>query len=139
MSRMPQQLPPPTNPALAPVLGTVSYIALLVAVWGGLSLLLDRNVVDYPDAGPLLGPVMAAVASVVTWLVSWWVVRRDHPLRGALIAAFGTFFGMLVVALIGYSTQSVLHFAISPFVLSAALLSAAMVVGTWSLSRGARR
>lgn len=137
MTQVPRQLPPPTNRALAPVLGTATYLALLVATWGGLSLALDRDVVDYPDAGPLLGPAMAAVACVVTWLASWWVARRGRPLRGALVAASASFAGMLVVALVGYSLQAVAHFAISPFILAAALLSAAAVVATWAMSRGA--
>jgi hypothetical protein len=135
MSQVPPQLPPPTNPALAPILGTVVYLAALIGVWGGLSLLLDRDVVDYPDAGPLLGPAMAVVACAVTWLVSWWVARKGHPLRGAVIAASGSYVGMLVVALIGHSTMAVAHFAISPFVIAAALLSPLVIVGTWALTR----
>lgn len=139
MSRVPTQLPPPANPALAPVLGAVVYLALLVAMWGGLSLLLDRDVVDYSDAGPLLGPAMAAVATVVTWLASWWVARTGHAVRGALIAASGSYLGMLAVAVIGYSLVAAAHFAISPFVVAAALLSPLIVVGTGALSRSASR
>ena len=135
MSQVPPQLPPPANPALAPILGTVVYVAALIGVWGGLSLLLDRDVVDYVDAGPLLGPAMAVVASAVTWLVSWWVVRKRHPLRGALIAASVSYVGMLVVALVGHSTEAAARFAISPFVIAAALLSPLVVVGTWALAR----
>lgn len=138
MSQVPPQLPPPTNRALAPILGAVTYIALLVGVWGGLSLALDRDVVDYPDAGPLLGPAMAGAAIIVTWLVSWWVARAGHPLRGAVIAAFASFAGMLVVALVGYSLEAVAHFAISPFIVAAALLSPLVVVATWAMSRAPR-
>jgi len=132
MSR-PTHLPPPANPALAPVLGAVVYVAALVAAWGGLSLLLDRDVVDYRDAGPLLGPSMALVAIIVTWLVTWWVVRKGHPLRGALIAAVVSYLGMLVVPVIGYTVASAAHFAISPFIVTAALLSPCIVVSTWAL------
>lgn len=139
MSRVPTQLPPPANPALAPALGAIVFVAALVATWGGLSLLLDRSVVDYPDAGPLLGPAMAAVATVVTWLTSWWVARKGRPLRGALIAASGSYLGMLLTAVIGYSLTAAAHFAISPFVVGAALLSPLVLVGTWALSRPATR
>lgn len=135
MSRLPQQLPPPTNPALTPILGAVAFVALLVALWGGLSLLLDRDVVDYPDAGPLLGPTMALEATVVTWLTSWWVARAGHPVRGAAVAASASYVGMLAVALVGYSLGAVAHFGISPFIVAAALLSPLVVVATWASSR----
>jgi len=98
-------------------------------------LALDRDVVDYPDAGPLLGPAMAATAVVVTWLSAWWVARRAHPLRGALVAASVSYVGMLAVAIIGYSLAAAAHFAISPFIVIAALLAPLVVVATWAVSR----
>lgn len=135
MSGLPPQLPPPTNPALAPILGAAVYIAGLVALWGGLSLVLDRDVVDYPDAGPLLGPAMAGCAAIITWLAAWWAVRRGRPARAAVVAALVSYFGMLATAVIGYSTGAAVQFAISPFVVAAALLSPLAVVATWAISR----
>jgi len=127
------QLPPASNPALLPVLATVVYVAGVVAVWGGLSLLLDRDVVDYPDAGPLLGPAMAATGAVVTLLVLLRTRRARSPWPGAVVAVLGSGIGMLAAAGIGYGPVAVPHFLISPFVPAAAVLSGVIVVGTWAL------
>jgi len=48
------------------------YVAFIVAAFGILSLLLNRDVINEPDAGPLLGPIM--VGTAVLALV--WVVLR---------------------------------------------------------------
>lgn len=103
----------------------------MVALWGGLSLLLDRDPVDYPDAGPLLGPAMVAAACVVTW-ASLWRITRTRAFSRVLAALAGSFVAMLLVGAAGYAiTRSDAawlllaagHFALSPFVLSAAVLS----------------
>jgi len=127
------QLPPAPNPALLPVLATVVYVAGVVGVWGGLSLLLDRDVVDYADAGPLLGPAMVATAAVVTLLVLLRTRGARGPWLGAVVAVVGSGFGMLAAAGIGYGLEAVPHFAISPFVPAAAVLSGVIVVGTWAV------
>lgn len=131
------QAPPPhqsqASPAFVAVLGVVSYLALLIAVWGVLSAVLDRDVVDLSGASPVLGPSMVAVACIVTWVTSWRAARRGQPLRGAVAAASISMIGMLGVALVGYSLEAVLHFAISPFIVTAALLSAVTVVATWAV------
>lgn len=130
----PRQLPPPSNPALLPVLAAVVVVAAIVAGWGVLSLVLDRDVIDYPDAGPLLGPAMALTAGVVTWLVLW---RRPARVAGVAIAGFGTYLAVISVGAIGYAmTQgdvtwmllAAAHFALSPFVVAAAVLSALAVL-----------
>lgn len=130
----PPRLPPPANPAMLPVLAAGVYLAGLVALWGVLSLLLNREVVDYPDAGPLLGPVMAAAATVVTWLACW----RIRGWSAVVVALVGSFVTMLLVAAAGYTLTrgdlswmlvAAAHFAISPFVLGAAALSALVVLG----------
>jgi hypothetical protein len=127
----PSQLPPPSNPALLPVLATVTYLAALIALWGVTSLVLDREVVDYPDAGPLLGPAMAAVASVVTW-VTLWRTSRARSWSWVAVAPAAAYVLMVLVGAAGYSVTrsdagwlviAAGHFALSPFVLGAALLS----------------
>jgi hypothetical protein len=119
---------------MLPVLAAGVYLAGLVALWGVLSLLLNREVVDYRDAGPLLGPAMAAGACIVTWLVSW----RLRGWASSLVALAGSFAAMLLVAAVGYTLTrgdlswmlvAAAHFAISPFVLGAAALSALVVLG----------
>jgi hypothetical protein len=115
------------------VLATVVYIAAVVALWGVMSLLLDREVVDYPDAGPLLGPGMAASAAVVTWLTLLRTRRSRSPWPGAVAAVLLAAAAMLVVATLGYGPVAAGHFAISPFVLGAAALSGITVLATWAI------
>lgn len=132
MSGQPQ-LPPPRNSAVLPALAAVVYVAAVVALWGMLSLLLDREVVDYPDAGPLLGPAMAAAAAVVTWLALLRTRRSRSPWPGAVAAVVLSALAMLLIAAVGYGAAAVPHFAISPFVLAAAALSGATVLATWAI------
>ncbi len=148
MSEQPRQLPPPPNPALLPVLVTVVYLAAVVAASGFLSLILDRDVIDYPDAGPLLGVVMAVGAGGVTWLACWRGARASGPVPAALLAGVGSFVVMVVVGAIGYTiTRGELawlilaagHFVVSPFVIAAAVLSALAVVAAWALARASLR
>lgn len=134
MSERPPQLPPPTNPALLPALAAIVYIAAVVALWGILSLLLDREVIDYADAGPLLGPAMVASAGIVTWLVLLLTRRFRSPWPGTVAAAFLVGVAMLVVAAVGYGLVAAPHFAISPFLLGAVALAAITVLVTWVIT-----
>ncbi len=148
MTEQPRQLPPPSNPALLPVLATVTYLASLVGVSGLLSLLLDRDVIDYPDAGPLLGVAMAVGAGAVTWLACWRGSRASGPWFHALLGGVGAFAVMVIVGAIGYTITrgepawmllASAHFAASPFVVAAAVLAALAVVFTWVLARASLR
>lgn len=138
--------PPQPHPdaALLPILAAVTYLAGVIGLWGVVSLVLDRDVIDYADAGPLLGPIMAAGASVVTWLVSWrsrsWVA-----VPVALVASFGalvllgTFGYTLIRADLSWLVGASVHFAISPFMLGAGALSAAIVAAVLRIrSAGSR-
>lgn len=116
---------------MLPVLATVTYLAAVIALWGGLSLLLDRDPVDYRDAGPLLGPAMVAAACAVTW-VALWRITHTRAWAWVLVALAGSLVAMLLVGAAGYAiTRSDAawlllaagHFALSPFVLAAAVLS----------------
>ena len=133
MSGPPPHLPPPPNPALLPVLAAVVYLAAVAALWGILSLALDRDVVDYPDAGPLLGPAMATAAGLVTWLALVRTRRSRSPWLGTAAAVLLSAAGMLVVAALGYGLVAAPHFAISPFVLAAAALSGITVLAVWGI------
>jgi peptidoglycan/LPS O-acetylase OafA/YrhL len=144
MNGQPAQLPPPSNPALLPVLAAVTYLAALVATWGILSLALDQDVIGYSDAGPLLGPAMAVVAGVATWA---WVVRTlrvSWVVRGALLAGVVSYSAVVITGAIGYGLErasiawmplAAAHFALSPFVVAAAPLTALTVIVAWSLAR----
>jgi hypothetical protein len=128
MSEVPPQLPPPSNPALLPVLAAVTYLAAVIGTWGLLSLALDRDVVDYPDAGPLLGPAMAAAACVVTWASLWGSRASRRSWTWVIAALLGSYLAMLLVAAIGHSLTAFAHFAISPFIATAAVLSGLTVL-----------
>lgn len=125
----PHPQPRSKTPLLWVVLATATYLALVIAFWGFLSLGLDRDVVEYPDAGPLLGPAMAASATLVTGLVIW----RVRSWAGIPIALLGSLLAMLLVAAVGYTgglvVTTVAHFVISPFVIGAAILSGITVLG----------
>ena len=155
------QLPPPSNPAMLPVLGTVTYNAAVVALWGILSLALNRDVIPFALQSPLLGPSMVAIAAVITWLVAW---RAKRPVLGAIVALFTSWLGMILVAVIGFNAQAcpegqycyigfadsldsplglgpvdiALHFALSPFVAGAAVLAAFTVLAVAALRRAPR-
>lgn len=47
---------------------TVLYGAILLALDGFVSLLTDRDVIQEPDAGPLVGPIMAVVALSIVFV-----------------------------------------------------------------------
>ena len=138
-AQQPRSDPPETprsNPALAPTFATAGYLAGLVALWGFTSLILDRDVIDYEDAGPLVGPAMAITACVVVFLLCLRAKRTQPALLG-LLAGAAAYFGAIVVGAIGYSLQrdtfsvmvpAVVHFGISPFFLGGAIL-AGLVVG----------
>jgi len=145
VSGPPAQLPPPTSPALLPALAAITYVAAIVAFWGVLSLVLNRDPVDYPDAGPLLGPAMAVGGGLVTWLVLW---RARGTAARALLALFGSYLAMLVVVGAGYTITrgdvswmivAPAHFAISPFVAGAAALAALTTLAATALARGVAR
>ena len=124
------------NPALAPTLATAAYLAGLVALWGFTSLLLDRDVIDYEDAGPLVGPAMAVTACVVVFLLCLRATRTQPALLG-LLAGFVAYAAMLFVGGVGYSLwlddfsvmwPAIAHFGIGPFFTGAGIL-AGLVVG----------
>ena len=133
---MSEAQPPRSNPALAPTLATAGFLAGVVALWGFTSLLLDRDVIDYVDAGPLVGPAMAIAACVVVFLLCLRAKRTQPALLG-LLAGILTYLLAPFVGGVGYSLQldtfrvmwpAVVHFAIGPFIVGAAIL-AGLVVG----------
>ncbi len=120
------------NPAVVPVFATAAFLAGLIGLWGFTSLLLNRDVIDYPDAGLLLGPSMAVAACVVTFLATMRARQSPSPILSGLLAAVVALVVILVVGAVGYSfaranfgvlPAAVVHFAISPFMIGAAILS----------------
>jgi len=138
----------PNDPRLLPVLVAVGYVATLIAVWGFTSLLLDADVITETDAGPLLGPAMAVTAGVVVSLSLWRLRKRTTLLSPTVATAASVYVLMLLVGAVGYSatrgelTWLVLftaRYALSPFVVGAALLAGLSVVFLWAVTIRERR
>ena len=141
-------LPPPADPRLLPVLVSVGYVATVIAAWGMTSLLLDVDVITEKDAGPLLGPAMALVAALVVFRSTWTLRRRRSLVSPAIATAASAYLAMLVTGAIGYSvtrgdfTWLVLftaRYALSPFVVAAALLAGLSVAFLWAVTFRSRR
>jgi hypothetical protein len=121
------------------VFATVAYLAALIAFWGVLSVIVDRDVIDYVDAGPLLGPSMVLAACLVTFLSVRSAAIAPRPWRTAVSSAVLTLVAMLLVGAVGYSVTrgdfgwipaATVHFALAPFVPGAAVLSSAVVAAS---------
>jgi hypothetical protein len=130
------------------VLVAVSYVAFLIALWGMLSLLLDRDAITEADAGPLLGPAMAVSASGVVAVALWGLARRRHPVSTAVGTTAVAYLVMLVVGTVAYwfaHPDPMLfllfpaRYALSPFVIGAALLGGLAVVFLWVVTVRDRR
>ena len=140
------QLPPPPDPRMLPVLAAVTYAAAVIALWGFVSLALNVDAIAQRDAGPLLGPAMVLGAVVVTFVAMLRVVRRVSPTGAALASAASVYVVMLGIGAVGYTIVRadvswlvlfVGGYALSPFVLGAALLSGIGVVVVWAATRRA--
>ncbi|GAB3135328.1 DUF6121 family protein [Marisediminicola antarctica] len=140
----PTQPDPPSRGLLA--LGaTVLAVALLVFVGGFLSLFLDRDLVELPDAGTLVGPVMA----VATCGVVFSFVFRRMPLGLGLRALSASLWTLIASPAVGAILYSIVRenlavipvffgtYLLSPFVLSSAVI-AGVVVGLAGLAERAR-
>jgi hypothetical protein len=135
---------PRPNPAVVPIFATAAFLAGLVGLWGFTSLFLDRDVIDYPDAGLILGPSMAVAGCVVTFVGAWRVRRSPTPLLYGTLTALLAFAVILAIGAIGYSfvrgnfgvlPAAALHFGISPFMIGAALLCGIVVGGAGIVTR----
>lgn len=116
---------------------TVLYGAILLALDGFVSLLVDRDVVSEPDAGPLVGPIMAVVALAVVFvsvlgglrptsgrpaipvaraITTTALVYLLGPLAGAIVYTAGQ--DQLLAGLLFFA-----RYLASPFVIASALLA----------------
>ena len=130
------QRPPPPDPRILAVFATVTYAAAVIAAWGFTSLLLDIDPIHQEDAGPLLGPAMIVTALAVTF-IALLGARSGGPAVRALVAAASVYALMLAVGAVGYTliradlvwlVLFVGAYALSPFILSAAVLSGLAVL-----------
>jgi hypothetical protein len=131
---------------MLPVLAAVTYTAAVIALFGFVSLALNVDAIAQRDAGPLLGPAMVLGAVVVTFVALLRVRARSAPTVASLVAAASVYVVMLAIGAIGYAliradaswlVLFVGAYALSPFVLGAALLSGVAVVAVWAATRKA--
>ena len=76
---------PNRYPIVLAVFAGITFFALVVCAFGFISLFTDLEVIDEPDAGPLVGPSMVAfaLAAVLLSLLRRAVALRAHPTSGA--------------------------------------------------------
>ncbi|TFD56076.1 hypothetical protein E3T55_00055 [Cryobacterium frigoriphilum] len=126
------------------VFAAVLYLSLVVAGFGMVSLITDREVIAEPLAGPVLGPVMVGVPVVLVFalMVKLGITTRPERQRVALGYAIGSGFAasatFIVVGAVGIGLDGVapMPFAgsllISPFTVITGIF-AAIVVLSYSL------
>lgn len=118
-------------------MATVLAFALIVFVFGMLSLALDRDVIDEADAGPLVGVSMVVVALLVVLLIT--LREAPAPIVGRTVsAALAVVILSPLVGAIMYSVVTVElgvipvffgRYVLSPFVLASAIIAALVVLG----------
>ncbi|MCU1637988.1 MAG: hypothetical protein JWL94_635 [Microbacteriaceae bacterium] len=125
------------------VMAAVIDFALLIFVFGFMSLLTDRDLIEEPDVGTLVGPAMTVTACLLVFSL---VYRRRPAGIGAraLYATLGTMIGApfvgSVVFAAGRAEVAIVpvffgRYVLSPFVLSAAIIGAAVVFAAALLER----
>lgn len=122
--------------------GVVVYGALLVAVDGVLSLVLDLDVVTEPDAGPLIGPVMALVALAFVFIAILNAQKATRsqarlPLAAAILGAIAVYLASPLAGAVLYRwdkrglTEGFSFFTeylSSPFVIASAVLALIVIL-----------
>lgn len=112
---------------------TVLWAAVVFAVDGLLSVALDRDPIG-AAVSPYYAVIALAVAAIVLWLVLVGTARSATPWFGTLAAAAGVYLVLVASALpVGLVLTG--QQAGSPFVIATALLAAATVFVTWSVTR----
>ena len=123
------------------VFATALYAALLIAALGVLSVLLNRDVIDEPDAGPLAGPIAAGAAAAVVFVVLLVRARRserrahDIAIGRALLAGIGSYVAYAVAGGVVVAVADPYRFVpfavaqlIGPFAAAAGILSVVVVL-----------
>ncbi len=108
----------------------VAWAALVFAVFGVLSVVLDRDPVQQP-VGPYFGIAVIALGVGVVYLGIVLTVPARRPWLGAVATAAGVYLVTLVASL-AVDLSLAFEQAVSPFVLVAAVLAAAPPIACWA-------
>lgn len=131
------QAPPPRPERLVALFVAVLWAAVVFAVDGLVTVLLDRDPVP-AGVGPYYSILAFAIAGIVLWMLLAGTSTSRHPLWGAVGALALVYLSFLITAL-PWGLPLVAEQALSPFVLAAAVLAAAAVIATWAGIRQRRR
>lgn len=128
-------------------MAVVLTAALVIAVYGVIGLVINRDVIEEPDAGPLVGPLMVvAVCAVVLWFVLKSRFRGlfARPLAAALTAVVvGPLVGAIAYAVVRAEIFVIPVFfgryITGPFVLSSGFIAGLVVFSVALLERSRPR
>jgi hypothetical protein len=131
--------PAPLGRSTIVVMAAVLTVTLVVFAYGMISLVLDRDVIAEPDAGPLVGPIMVVTLLAV---VLWFVIRRRPDRIGARVLSAG-----LGAVILGPAVGAVAYavgrgdfalfllffggYVTSPFVLASGVIASVVVALAW--------
>lgn len=107
----------------------VVWAALAFAVFGVLAVLLDRDPVEQ-RVSPYFGLAAILLALVVVYLGIVFTVPARSPWLGAVATAAGVYLVVVAAAFV-VDTALTLEQAVSPFVLTSALLALVPPIGCW--------
>lgn len=130
-----ERRPSPHPERVAGLFVAVVWAALTFAVFGVLAVVLDRDPVEQ-QVSPFFGLAAIALALGVVYLGIVFTVPRRSPLLGTVATAAGVYLVILVSAFL-VDTALALEQAVSPFVLTAALLALAPPLACWAWFRRA--
>lgn len=128
--RTPQPERPPRPERVAGIFIAVSWAAVVFALFGILSVLLDRDPIELP-VGPYYGVISIFVSLGVVYLGVITTVPRPSPWAGAVGTAAGVYLAIVVTAAfvdLGLAFAQ----ASSIFVLVATVTAAIPPIGAWA-------
>jgi hypothetical protein len=131
---MSEQAPRPER--LVALFVTVFWAAVVFAVDGLLAVILDRDPIQ-SDVGPYYSVFAFVIAGLVLWMLLSGTSTSRHPVWGAVGAVALVYLSFLLIAAL-WDLPLVVEQALSPFVLTAAVLAGAAVVATWAGIRSLR-
>jgi hypothetical protein len=136
---MSEPIPPSERPRhperVAGLFVAVTWAALVFAVFGVLSVVLDREPVEKP-VGPYFGLAVILLSLGVVYLGIVLTVPARRPWLGAIATAAGVYLVVLVAAF-AVDTALTLEQAVSPFVLAASLIALVPPIACWAWFRSA--
>jgi hypothetical protein len=117
------------------IFATVLYLALLVAAFGLISLGTNQDVIDDPDAGPLVGPSMAGAAVVLVLVMMLILGTQTPPERQRIVIGYSFATGVAAIGVF-IATGALLYAAGSGLLFSVLTFSADMLMRPFAWTVG---